>query len=151
MLQRVAACCSVLQRVVACCSVVVLQCIAMYPVDLLAPYLDAADGVCCSLFQPVAACCSVEVCFIVLQCVRWIRRHCIWMRLTECVAILCCIVAMCCSVLQRLAECCRVMQSVLQCVAVFSLDLLVTHLDVADGWGVCCDRILYLARCLRVL
>ena len=55
MLQCDVACCSVLQRVAACCSV--LQC----------------DVVCCSVFQRVAACCSVlqcvAVCCSVLQCV----------------------------------------------------------------------------------
>ena len=40
MLQRVAACCSVLQRVAVCCSV--LQCVT----------------VCCSVLQCVTACCS---------------------------------------------------------------------------------------------
>ena len=68
-LQPVAACCSVLQRVATCCSA--LQCcsVAMYSVDLLAPYLDAADGVClaahCNVLRPVAVfqclslCCNV--------------------------------------------------------------------------------------------
>jgi len=54
MLQRVAACCSVLQCIAVYCSV--LQCIAVY----------------CSVLQYVAACCSVlqcvAVCCSVLQC-----------------------------------------------------------------------------------
>ena len=68
MLQRVAACCSVLQCVAVCCSL--LQCVA----------------VCCNVLQRVAVCCNV------LQCVA------MCCNVLQCVAVCLQCVAVCCSV-----------------------------------------------------
>ena len=76
MLQRVAACCSVLQCVAACCNV--LQCLAvcyiafvLYRLFLHVPVLARVER--CSVLQRVAACCSVlqrvAACCSVLQCI----------------------------------------------------------------------------------
>jgi len=107
-LQRVAACCSVmccsmlhgvavsqgsgkvemLQRVAACCSV--LQCSVLQRV-----------AACCCLLQCVAVCCSV------------LHSVALWSSVLQCVA-LCCIVLHCvavfCSVLQGVALCCSELQ-----------------------------------------
>jgi len=119
-LQRVAACCSVLQGVVVCwvcCSV--LQC---WRRRWLMSHLEYSRGaVCC-----VAACCSVllcvaecygvlrcvAVCCSVLQCVDVALGWCyIWVYFWGAV----CCVAACCSVLQCVAVCCSVLQRVVMC------------------------------------
>ena len=58
MLQRVAACCSVLQRVAACRSV-----LQSFSIKQWTTHCFCSVAVCCSMLQRVAACCSV------LQCV----------------------------------------------------------------------------------
>jgi len=76
-LQRVAACCSVLHCVAVCCSV--LQRVAVcLSATRLRDSVPPSIAVCCCVLQRVAACCSVlqcvAVCCSVLQCVAACRR-----------------------------------------------------------------------------
>jgi len=122
----------VLQRVAACCSV--LQCVAVglswLKTLILIRCLQV--GVCCSVLQHVAACCSVwqrvaacssvlqrvAVCCNVLQCVAVCFSVSVLADDAECDEMfagryVCSVlqrVAACCSVLQRVAVCCSVLQ-----------------------------------------
>jgi len=62
MLQRVAACCSVLQYVAACCSGLHCHCVTQhlirYPVSVIKEE-NQYVAACCSVLQRVSACCSV--------------------------------------------------------------------------------------------
>jgi len=83
-LQRVAACCSVLQCVAVCCS------------STYSRERELTFGECCSVLQCVAVCCSV------LQCVA------VCCSVLQCAAVCCSVLqcaAVCCSVLQRVAVC----------------------------------------------
>jgi len=138
---------SVLQRVAACCSV--LQCVAerqcesVVMVVLLGGGFQQCGAACCSVLQHVAACCSVLQC-VATCCSVSVRvcRHRLPSRgmLQECVAVLQCRSALqcvagrrsvwqcgtvygsvwqcdtgCCSVLQGAASfavCCSVLQSI---------------------------------------
>jgi len=126
-----AVCCSVLQRVAACRSMLQrLQCVF----NTLSTWMQIAIGsrlYCSAMLQCVVLCCSVLQCIAVrcsaLQCVAACLRYTVdliadrdWVTLLQvccsammqCVAF--CYVAVCCRVLQCVAVC----YSVLQCVAV---------------------------------
>jgi len=110
---------SVLQRVAACCSV--LQCVAVGVVVCVAVCIAVCVAVCCSCslcprrgalaaLQCVAACCSVlqhvAVCCSVLQCVAVFVA--VLLATLQCVAACCSVCrSLCCSM------CCRVCCSVL--------------------------------------
>jgi len=85
-LQRVAACCSLLQCIAVCCSV------------------PRYDAVCGSVLQCVAVCCSVLQCVAVCQISRAPRC---WAGIAVGSVLQC--VAVCCSVLQCVAVCCSVL------------------------------------------
>ena len=70
----------VLQRVAACCSV--LQCVAVCKILRIVPvtcqcvlYRIVSVTVCCSVLQHVAACCSVFVCTVLRNC----ASHSVWL------------------------------------------------------------------------
>jgi len=107
-LQRVAACCSVLN-----CVSVVVACTLVG--DFAKQILLQCLAVCCSVLQCVAVCCSVLQ--RVAACFGSSCLHVGWrLYKTDPVAVFCSVlqcVAVCCSVLQCVAVCC----SVLQCVS----------------------------------
>jgi len=113
----VAVCCSVLQRVAACCSVTMSLKWLSHKVSKITK--SPCVAVCCSVLQCVAACCSVTMslkwpstksvksqCLPVLQRVaafcsvtmslKWLFHKVSRITMSPCVAV-------CCSVLQRLA------------------------------------------------
>ena len=130
MLQRVAACSSVLQHVAACCSM--LQRVAVndawhHAVFVLAPictYICPSLSLCCSMLQHVAAWCSV------LQCVA---GHDTWRQASTCIHITTYITEQQ-HVLQHAAACCSVSQrSAVRC-----------------GMLHCCDHVAVLRLCCSV-
>ena len=96
---------SVLQRVAACCSV--LQCVAVGVVVCVAVCIAVCVAVCCSLLQLLfvsqerRSCCAA-VCCSMLQCVA------------ACCTVCC---RVCCSITCYSSVSCSVLQSVLQCVS----------------------------------
>ena len=93
MLQRVAACCSVLQRFAVCSKIYVNPTLNGFWLTSLMRFV----------LHCVAACCSV------LQCVA-VYRNVFWCILVFCSVLQC--VSVCCSVFQCVAVCFSVLQSV---------------------------------------
>jgi len=151
-LQRVAACCSVLPCVAVCCSV--LQCAAV-PFDCMLSWVSrvALSYAPQSSFWVLIACCIVLECVVgccsVLQCVA------VCCRVLQCVAVCCSVVhsflgfsrgaQLCfsivflCSkcVLQRVAVCCRVLPCVAVCCRV--LQCVAVCCSVLQCVAVCCS------------
>jgi len=117
-LQRVAACCSMLQCVAVCCNThhtrMTIRVTYLYSVSVLQRVAEfPCVAVCCSVLQCVAVCCSVLQCVAVCYSTHHTRmtisvthRH--GVSVLQCGSVLQ-RVAVCCSVLQYVAVCCSVL------------------------------------------
>jgi len=130
----VAACHILLQRIAACCSV--LQCVEVIANSKFTKVYESInyEKVWCSVMQPIAACCSPLRCVELIARTPSLQKGMNLSTMKRCDAV-------CCSVMQCVAMCCSVLQHAGVCQAQYDDSRLTKGCESVNYEQNCCNMI----------